>query len=42
MNKTDQRLGVGRDITRRDLIHDFSTAGLGLALAACAVGEPAS
>lgn len=34
MKKTDHRLGMGRDITRRDFIHDFSLAGLGLALPA--------
>ncbi len=32
MKKSDRLLGMGRDITRRDFIHDFSLAGLGLAL----------
>ena len=32
MKKTDRLLGMDRDITRRDFIHDFSLAGLGLAL----------
>ena len=33
MKKTDRQLGMGRDITRRDFIHDAGLAGLGLALA---------
>src|SRR5210317_2051937 len=32
MKKKDRLLGMDRDITRRDFIHDFSLAGLGLAL----------
>ena len=32
MKKKDRLLGMGRDITRRDFIHDISLAGLGLAL----------
>jgi spermidine dehydrogenase len=32
MRKKDRELGMDRDITRRDFIHDFSLAGLGLAL----------
>lgn len=32
MKKTDQSLGMNRDISRRDFIHDVSLAGLGLAL----------
>jgi len=34
MKKTDRELGMDRDITRRDFIHDFSFASLGLALPA--------
>ena len=30
MKKTDRQLGMGRDITRRDFIHDLSFASLGL------------
>lgn len=45
MKKTDRQLGMGRDITRRDFIHDLSLASLGLtlpvsALAARATGKP--
>jgi spermidine dehydrogenase len=32
MKKTDRQLGMGRDITRRDFIHDLSLASLGFAL----------
>ena len=32
MKKKDRLLGMDRDITRRDFIHDFSLAGLGLTL----------
>ena len=34
MKKTDRSLGMGRDISRRDFIHDISLAGLGLTLPA--------
>src|SRR5210317_2010641 len=34
MKKTDRALGMDRDITRRDFIHDISLASLGLALPA--------
>ncbi len=30
MNKSDRDLGMDRDITRRDFIHDTSLAALGL------------
>lgn len=33
MAKTDRQLGMNRDITRRDFIHDLSLASLGLSLA---------
>jgi len=32
MNESDRKLGMGRDITRRDFIHDLGLASLGLAL----------
>ena len=32
MKKSDRKLGMGRDITRRDFIHDLSLASLGLTL----------
>ena len=32
MKKSDRRLGMHRDITRRDFIHDLSLASLGLTL----------
>ncbi len=32
MKKTDRQLGMARDITRRDFIHDLSLASLGFAL----------
>ncbi len=34
MKKSDRKLGMDRDITRRDFIHDVSAASLGLALPA--------
>ena len=45
MKKTDRLLGMDRDITRRDFIHDFSLASLGFALPAglaahAATGSP--
>ncbi len=46
MKKRDRLLGMGRDISRRDFIHDVSLAGLGLALpvglAAHAAGSAAA
>jgi spermidine dehydrogenase len=36
MKKPDRRLGMHRDITRRDFIHDVSLASLGLSLPAAA------
>ncbi len=32
MNKSDRKLGMGREISRRDFIHDVSLASLGLSL----------
>jgi spermidine dehydrogenase len=45
MKKTDRMLGMDRDISRRDFIHDFSLASLGLTLPAglaahAATGSP--
>jgi len=45
MNNKDKKLGMDRDITRRDFIHDVSLASLGLALPAgvaahAATGSP--
>ena len=45
MKKKDEKLGMDRDITRRDFIHDVSLASLGLALPAgvaahAATGSP--
>ncbi len=45
MNKKDRLLGMDREISRRDFIHDFSLASLGLALpvgvaAQTAAGKP--
>ncbi len=47
MKKTDWQLGMDRDITRRDFIHDISLASLGLTLplgafAETLTGQPAS
>jgi spermidine dehydrogenase len=39
MKKSDRRLGMHRDITRRDFIHDVSLASLGLTLNAGAFAE---
>ena len=42
MKKKDKELGMDRDITRRDFIHDFSIASLGLALPAGLAAHAAS
>jgi spermidine dehydrogenase len=42
MNKKDRLLGMDRDITRRDFIHDLSLASLGLALPASAAASTAN
>ena len=42
MKKTDRQLGMGRDITRRDFIHDISLVSLGLTLPAGALAEALS
>ncbi len=43
MRKSDRKLGLHRDITRRDFIHDVSLASLGLTLGAGALAdEPAA
>jgi spermidine dehydrogenase len=34
MKKSDRQLGMGREITRRDFVHDLSRASLGLTLSA--------
>jgi hypothetical protein len=34
MKKSDRQLGMDRDITRRDFIHDLSLTSLGLTLPA--------
>jgi len=39
MKKSDQQLGMGRDISRRDFIHDVSLASLGLTLPASVWAE---
>ena len=39
MKKTDRQLGMERDITRRDFIHDLSFASLGLTLPAGALAD---
>ena len=39
MKKSDRQLGMDRDITRRDFIHDLSLASLGLTLPAGALAE---
>ncbi len=39
--KTDRQLGMGRDITRRDFIHDLSLASLGLSPASRRAGTGA-
>ena len=39
MKKSDRQLGMDRDITRRDFIHDLSLASLGLTLPASLLGE---
>jgi spermidine dehydrogenase len=39
MKKTDRQLGMHRDITRRDFIHDTGLASLGLSLSAGALAE---
>ncbi len=40
MKKNDRKLGMQRDITRRDFIHDTGLAALGLALGQGAVAAP--
>ena len=42
MKKSDRLLGMDRDITRRDFIHDLSLASLGLTLPAGVLGEALS
>jgi spermidine dehydrogenase len=42
MKKTDRQLGMDRDITRRDFIHDISLASLGLTLPAGLLAEALS
>jgi spermidine dehydrogenase len=42
MKKSDRQLGKGRDITRRDFIHDLSLASLGLTLPASALADAPS
>ncbi len=39
VKKSDKQLGMDRDITRRDFIHDLSFASLGLTLSAGAMAE---
>jgi len=39
MKKSDRQLGMNRDITRRDFIHDLSLASLGLTLPAATLAE---
>ncbi len=39
MNKSDRDLGMDRDITRRDFIHDTSLAALGLTVPVGALAE---
>ena len=40
MKKSDQILGMDRDITRRDFIHDASLAALGLAMPLPLAADP--
>jgi spermidine dehydrogenase len=40
MNESDRKLGMGRDITRRDFIHDLGLGSLALALPGLAKGSP--
>ncbi len=40
--KSDHELGMGRKITRRDLIHDAGIAAVGAMLAPGAIGETGS
>ena len=42
MKKSDRQLGMDRDITRRDFIHDVSFASLGLTLSAGALSDEIS
>jgi spermidine dehydrogenase len=42
MNNKDKKLGMDRDITRRDFIHDVSLASLGLALPASVAAHAAT
>lgn len=42
MKKSDRQLGMDRDITRRDFIHDTLLASLGLTLPAGALAESVS
>ena len=39
MQKSDRQLGMNRDITRRDFIHDLSLTSLGLTLPAGVLAE---
>ena len=39
MQKSDHQLGMNRDITRRDFIHDLSLTSLGLGLPAGVLAE---
>jgi hypothetical protein len=44
LKKSDRKLGMGQDITRRDFIHDASIMSLGLGLlpGSVAAGDPGS
>jgi len=39
MNTSDKKLGMDREITRRDFVHGVGLAGLGLALPWPPLGE---